>query len=607
MDISQIKCYFEDDTKQFNQKSVETTKDNSLQNNIIENVKQILTTFRIDIKNYGNKENAVEVIADNCYVSTPLWYKDSQGQGVVVECNSKVQKITLRIIKNGKLTICFKGIYRCCNDHHIPLWVNYRSIKINGQEILSDTVNTWHDKPFNYSMYVVDKQVISVEIEQSNHQYLNSEIRDIISQLYPNEKNTDLLVAKVKEYFSSLVVENKYASSFSQMLKVNCYLQKTLSIRSYKNAYILPCKFNGFGPNTWAKGGVLDEEKNYIVSSCQLREMDGKYEFQEYDTIEEPVLYFGLFFEHWGHFLLEYISRLWAVIKYPDKFKDIKIAYLPMRENDKIRGTFQEFLYLCGIKQEQLIAITHPMQCKEILIPDSSSFNPSATYTDEYKIIINTVVDKAKNTNMDMKIFDNIYLSHNSLNNYYSRDIGEDNIEKLFESNGFQIINPEKMTLVEQIKIINSAKKIVSPLGTLSHNFLFANSTSQLTIIGKYLGYSNYQMFVDSVISRKPIYVDCSASIFPFKDGAGPFLYLYNRNLKLYAEDNNYEIPDINSTETIKKYIEISAKKYKFDKLTIADIVNTIKAHHNTNIEDIGEILAVMLEIIANHKEVFDD
>ena len=140
---------------------------------------------RIDIKNFGNDKNRVG-ITTSAKVSQPTWFTNTQGIGQVVEVNKKIQNISIKAIQDGKLRLDFKGQDKRFEGTRFPVWVDYKSIKIDGKEILSAPIATWHDKPFRYEMPVKDGQVVKVEVVQQYHQYDKDELKDVILKLNPN-------------------------------------------------------------------------------------------------------------------------------------------------------------------------------------------------------------------------------------------------------------------------------------------------------------------------------------------------------------------------------------------------------------------------------------
>lgn len=185
-----------------------------------------LTNSRIDIKNFGNANNAVE-ITTLAKISAPAWFANTQGQGQVVESSKKIQNITIRAVQDGKLILSFKGQDKRYNGTRFQLWVDYKSIKIDGKEILSAPVETWHDKPFRYEMPVKDGQVVKVEVVQQYHQYSKDELKDVILKLNPNSDYINVNINKLtKKIYKKITVK---------MTTSNSTLQKTLFTKAKQN------------------------------------------------------------------------------------------------------------------------------------------------------------------------------------------------------------------------------------------------------------------------------------------------------------------------------------------------------------------------------------
>ncbi len=185
-------------------------------------VQSQLAGSRIDIKNIGNENNAVE-IATSAKVYEPAWFASAQGQGKVVESNKKIQNMAIKAIQNGKLVLSFKGQDKRFEGTRFPLWIDYKSIKINGKEILSVPVEVWHDKPFRYEMPVKDGQVVTVEVAQQYYQYTKDELKDIILKLNPNSDYVKSKINKLTDkIYRKITVQDASCRIFP------CKIQKKL-------------------------------------------------------------------------------------------------------------------------------------------------------------------------------------------------------------------------------------------------------------------------------------------------------------------------------------------------------------------------------------------
>ena len=159
-----------------------------------------LKSIRIDVKNFGKAENSTN-IATAAKVSHPAWFANEQGQGCVAESCGNTEKLAITCRGAGKLRLEFRGSDKRFDGTRFPLWIDYKSIKINGKEQLSVPVQTWHDKPYRFEMPVKDGQVINIEVAQQYHQYTKDELQDVILKLNPNSdyirRNINRLTDKI--------------------------------------------------------------------------------------------------------------------------------------------------------------------------------------------------------------------------------------------------------------------------------------------------------------------------------------------------------------------------------------------------------------------------
>lgn len=163
-----------------------------------------LLSSRIDIKNIGKEGNTVEVQTTEKLLK-PTWFKNAQGQGQVLETNKEHIRFSLKAIQDGKLSLSFKGQDKRVEGTRIPLWIDYKSIKINGKEISSVPIETWHDKPFHYEMPVKDGQTVLVEIVQQPHKYVREELKNTIFKLFPNNEYIKKNVSSLLKHCSIFV------------------------------------------------------------------------------------------------------------------------------------------------------------------------------------------------------------------------------------------------------------------------------------------------------------------------------------------------------------------------------------------------------------------
>ncbi len=345
------------------------------------------------------------------------------------------------------------------------------------------------------------------------------------------------------------------------------FSKRELSIKTFDNITLLPPKFKSWRTVPMCLGGGVDERNNYIddmaASNFDVHRMYGSYQYdsEKVKYADETVFYSGFYVQQWGHFLLECISRLYPIVQNPEKYKDMKIIFLPMRENDEINGTFLELLNLIGIRDEQIVILREPTRYKKIIVPEQS-LNMNIFGTKEYETIINCIVEKAIEKPVKIKTHKKIYLSRKNWSLSIGRDIGEEKIEKFFNQNGFKSVSMEQYSLVEQIHILQGADHVASAICTLPHNLIFARDGIKSTIINKMPHYNVSQFQIDEFRNLDATYIDAYSGIFLTDIGGGPFLFDVNENLINYAKDNGMKLPKQKlRKKDIIKYLDLCFEK----------------------------------------------
>ena len=153
-----------------------------------EHILKQLEQARIDIKNVGAEGNAVEVEAKDSIITKPGWFKNAKGAGQVLTCFAGKGKIRISTITEGKLTVSFRGPDMRFEGKRFPLWNDYKSIKIDGKEVLPSPIAVWHDKPWRYEMPVKDGQEVWIEYERQAHPYSREELKETILKLNPTSE-----------------------------------------------------------------------------------------------------------------------------------------------------------------------------------------------------------------------------------------------------------------------------------------------------------------------------------------------------------------------------------------------------------------------------------
>ena len=128
-------------------------------------------TSRIDIKNFGSKDNDIEIIENsdvNANVRQPAWFKNEKGIGTQIESKKGNIRLKIKCVNDGKLAVTLRGIdFRDDYDNRLPIYVRYTNLRIDNEEIIENPVFIWHNEPLVHEIDVEDGQDIDIFVEWS--------------------------------------------------------------------------------------------------------------------------------------------------------------------------------------------------------------------------------------------------------------------------------------------------------------------------------------------------------------------------------------------------------------------------------------------------------
>ena len=193
--------------------------------------------------------------------------------------------------------------------------------------------------------------------------------------------------------------------------------------------------------------------------------------------IDEEVLFLGsgYLMIHFGHFLVEGISRTWPLLY--SKYKNIKVV-IAYETKQKVPVFVRKFLNALGVPDENIIAVYKTTRFKRVIIPRQ------AINGHLYMLpIMNKVFNKLALNLVDKKYktYNKIYLSRSAMND--GRTFGEKQVEKIFEKNGYKIIYPETLPLEHQVALAANCKEMAGTAGSALHLALFMKAGGRVVQI----------------------------------------------------------------------------------------------------------------------------
>ena len=320
--------------------------------------------------------------------------------------------------------------------------------------------------------------------------------------------------------------------------------ERPMEVQTFPKGIILPQKQVSDGP-MWGLGGVCDADNKFVELSAYdggWATHGGFYPWEEEDYADCDVVYFGMYFNHWGHFLIDLMGRLWYYVKN----KGMKLAYLG---DEEPRGNFLEIFALLGIRQEDLLHITNPTRFRSVTVPEFSC-KSCVWYSDEYLSIFNAMIARVEQEGYvpaQLQDAKKVYFARTAFGKAKATEYGEDTIVRWMESNGFTIVAPEKLSVRDQIYVWNHAEEIGCLDGSIPMSVAFSNNPNlKLTVLHKTsLEHLNLELYL---LMRPCDVTLLDAWYEPYKNypkniGAGPFLLHLGEDAKAYSASRGWVFP----------------------------------------------------------------
>ena len=273
-----------------------------------------------------------------------------------------------------------------------------------------------------------------------------------------------------------------------------------------KNATILPLRRDSSFGLLFGKGGVVDADGNYVDLSCIPGRVQYAYPFEKPEYRDEKVVYCGYLVNHWGHFLIEGVTRLWYFLE-NDPTVDKYVFFLDENEEREIKGNYREFFRLLKI-WDKLEIINRPTAYREVVVPELG-LHMRTSYTTKLLAVFDTVAGNVL-ADSNWETPEKIYFSRSQFQKSKAFESGFDTLDNFFSKNGYTILYPEKVPLDRMIYYIRHAKVVASLSGSLPHNMLFANPGQKVEIVERLVISDDNQTDVHRMLQLQVTYIDAS-------------------------------------------------------------------------------------------------
>lgn len=287
-------------------------------------------------------------------------------------------------------------------------------------------------------------------------------------------------------------------------------------------------------------GGVTDSDLNFVPLSLTKRVSPPNFSCIQEDWFfganensmppfsycDQDVVFIGALSDHYGHFILEGLARLWPFLEAGNN--NLTAVYISENPNFK----FLDFFTLFGLRSDQLLRIDTPTKFKTVTVPEQS-IRLHDFYHPLYKDTIDKIKASAK-PRSSSKIF------FSKKRGRSNRAVGESVIEAVFTDAGYSIHYPEGMDALETVSTLSGCTEFVASSGTNIHNSIFLPDGARIVCINRSGHFHPIQSMIDKMKRLQVTYVDAYiwSSIVNFGDS--PCFLAPTRHLFQYFDDKNF-------------------------------------------------------------------
>jgi len=227
----------------------------------------------------------------------------------------------------------------------------------------------------------------------------------------------------------------------------------------------------------------------------------------EVEDLPGRWLWGGVLWAHFGHFLAESTTRLWAL----DRLKDLDgILFIPKRPavGDQVLGYQELFIRHMGTDLPVRVA-TAPLRVGHLSVPGQGfGLGEIVRGTDSYRAAVHDRFAKDIAPDGGEKL----YISRSGLGVNKGGLIGEERLEAYLADEGYEIFQPEKHDFETQIARYKAARRVIAAEGSALHLFaMVARPEQDVAIIKRRRSSNSASDFIEthlaSFAGRPPLAV----------------------------------------------------------------------------------------------------
>ncbi|MBA3576599.1 MAG: glycosyltransferase family 61 protein [Sphingomonas sp.] len=217
------------------------------------------------------------------------------------------------------------------------------------------------------------------------------------------------------------------------------------------------------------------------------------------EPVHETMLFGGHLMKHYGHFIIESMSRLWARHLFPT----LPILFTSPGKWRQPPAYGTDVIAALDLTPRTL-RVDKPTIFREVVCPGTAIEYRWKAYSvaDEPHTAVAEALDGTSQRTWRRPV----YLTRSALSDDLRKSDAEPELEAQLSSRGFDVVRPEMLSLREQISLFEQAPLIVGMVGSALHTALFSRSSGTLAILNWGRGFEHY-LLVDGVKRHRSYYI----------------------------------------------------------------------------------------------------
>lgn len=283
----------------------------------------------------------------------------------------------------------------------------------------------------------------------------------------------------------------------SQVLPPVALRTEPYRVTMVEDGVILPTKRVAPGHLYSFNGGVVTRDGTPVISANQTRS-GGVTTFGTLEPVavrqpaqlDEEIIFLGWsMHHHYGHFLLESLSRCWyALAARPS----LRVAFLPHTPNP-LTGVPRRMLELLGIPADRVLFVRVPTRFSRVHVPDQLYEHLGIAHVGAravYQRIAERVMDGVEPAVSDQPV----YLSRAAVAHPIRAIREESELEAIVRDRGYHVAFPDRMSFDEQVLLFNAHTDYVGCGGSALHSVLFSRQHPRIHQFDDRIPFADFQV-----------------------------------------------------------------------------------------------------------------